>query len=59
MGGPDMGGLIWYVTCNGGPGVVRNVPKPAPCFCTLKYRCYIGVLQSHTRLCLQSRVNAE
>ena len=29
MGGPDMGGLIWYGACNGGPGVVRNVPNPA------------------------------
>ena len=25
MGGPDMGGLIWYGACNGGPGIVRNV----------------------------------
>ena len=24
------GGLIWYGACNGGPGVVRNVPIPAP-----------------------------
>ena len=23
------GGLIWYGACNGGPGVVRNVPNPA------------------------------
>ena len=30
MGGPDMGGLIWYGACNGGPGIVRNVPNPAP-----------------------------
>ena len=29
IGGPDMGGLIWYGACNGGPGVVRNVPNPA------------------------------
>ena len=29
MGGPDMGGLIWYGACNGGPGIVRNVPNPA------------------------------
>ena len=21
--------LIWYGACNGGPGVVRNVPNPA------------------------------
>ena len=26
---PDMGSLIWYGACNGGPGVVRNVPNPA------------------------------
>ena len=32
MGGPDMGGLIWYGACNGGPGVVRNVPNPARIF---------------------------
>ena len=30
MGGPDMGGLILYGACNGGPGIVRNVPNPAP-----------------------------
>ena len=29
MGGPDMGGLILYRACNGGPGIVRNVPNPA------------------------------
>ena len=29
-GGPDMGGLILYRACNGGPGIVRNVPNPAP-----------------------------
>ena len=29
MGGPDMGGLILYGVCNGGPGIVRNVPNPA------------------------------
>ena len=29
MGGPDMGGLIWYGACNEGPGIVRNVPNPA------------------------------
>ena len=29
MGGPDMGGLILYGACNGGPGIVRNVPNPA------------------------------
>ena len=29
-GGADMGGLIWYGACHGGPGVVRNVPNPAP-----------------------------
>ena len=28
-GGADMGDLIWYGACNGGPGVVRNVPNPA------------------------------
>ena len=28
MGGPDMGGLILYGACNGGPGIVRNVPNP-------------------------------
>ena len=28
-GGPDMGGLILYGACNGGPGIVRNVPNPA------------------------------
>ena len=27
MGGPDMGGLILYGACNGGPGIVRNVPN--------------------------------
>ena len=32
MGGPDMGGLILYGACNGGPGIVRNVPNPAPYF---------------------------
>ena len=26
--GPDMGGLILYGACNGGPGIVRNVPNP-------------------------------
>ena len=25
-------GLIWYGACNGGPGVVRNVPNPAQNF---------------------------
>ena len=30
MGGPDMGGLILYGACNGGPGIVGNVPNPAP-----------------------------
>ena len=30
MGGPDMGGLILLGACNGGPGIVRNVPNPAP-----------------------------
>ena len=34
MGGPDMGGLILYGACNGGPGIVRNVPNPAPQICT-------------------------
>ena len=29
MGGPDMGGLKLYGACNGGPGIVRNVPNPA------------------------------
>ena len=29
MAGPDMGGLILYGACNGGPGIVRNVPNPA------------------------------
>ena len=24
--------LIWYGACNGGPGVVRNVPNPAQNF---------------------------
>ena len=24
-----MGGLILYGACNGGPGIVRNVPNPA------------------------------
>ena len=28
-GGPEMGGLISYGACNGGPGIVRNVPNPA------------------------------
>ena len=32
MGGPDMGGLILYGACNGGPGIVRNVPNPARYF---------------------------
>ena len=32
MGGPDMGGLILYGACNGGPGIVRNVPNPAQIF---------------------------
>ena len=32
MGGPDMGGLILYGACNGGPGIVRNVPNPAQHF---------------------------
>ena len=36
MGGPDMGGLIWYGACNGGPGIVRNVPNPAHIFTNLK-----------------------
>ena len=27
MEGPDMGGLILYGACNGGPGIVRNVPN--------------------------------
>ena len=30
MGGLGMGGLILYGACNGGPGIVRNVPNPAP-----------------------------
>ena len=30
IGGPDMGGLILYGACNGGPWIVRNVPNPAP-----------------------------
>ena len=30
MGGPDMGSLIWCGARNGGPGIVRNVPNPAP-----------------------------
>ena len=29
-GGGGGGRLIWYCACNGGPGVVRNVPNPAP-----------------------------
>ena len=29
IGGTDMGGLILYGACNGGPGIVRNVPNPA------------------------------
>ena len=29
MGGLGMGGLILYGACNGGPGIVRNVPNPA------------------------------
>ena len=33
MGGPDMGGLILYGACNGGPGIVRNVPKRAKHHC--------------------------
>ena len=33
MGGPDMGGLILYGACNGGPGIVRNVPNPARISC--------------------------
>ena len=36
MGGPDMGGLILYGACNGGPGIVRNVPNPAP----RRWRCF-------------------
>ena len=35
MGGPDMGGLILYGACNGGPGIVRNVPNPAQFNCQL------------------------
>ena len=27
-----MGGLILYGACNGGPGIVRNVPNPAQIF---------------------------
>ena len=37
MGGPDMGGLIWYGACNGGPGIVRNVPNPAPFWSGIGY----------------------
>ena len=41
MGGPDMGGLILYGACNGGPVIVRNVPNPAPNSCVaIKNVCY-------------------
>ena len=43
MGGPDMGGLILYGACNGGPGIVRNVPNPAPFMCT----CYKYTIRIH------------
>ena len=28
--GLEWGGLILYGACNGGPGIGRNVPNPAP-----------------------------
>ena len=40
MGGPDMGGLILYGACNGGPGIVRNVPNPAPSVGKWDYHMY-------------------
>ena len=36
MGGPDIGGLILYGACDWGPGIVRNVPNPAPNLCSDK-----------------------
>ena len=37
-GGPDMGGLILYGACDWGPGIVRNVPNPAPKIAFEKYK---------------------
>ena len=32
MGGPDMGGLILYGACNGGPGVCLVIKRAEPMF---------------------------
>ena len=51
MGGPDMGGLILYGACNGGPGIVRNVPNPVARISKLQYvmhNCNISHQQIHT-----------
>ena len=37
----------------------KHICKILYCYRTLKYRRHIRCFQSHTRLCLQSRVNAE
>ena len=36
-GGADMGGLISYGACNGGPGIVRNVPNLLKILCVLSW----------------------
>ena len=46
MGGPDMGGLILYGACNGGPGIVRNVPNPAQ---TVRILAYSSTRGSQTK----------
>ena len=53
--GPDVGGLIWYGACNGGPGVVRNVPNPALVDCsfnenTLRWPVRAMKLLLHTQV---------
>ena len=49
MGGPDMGDLILYGACNGGPGIVRNVPNPARTG-TRQLRIYEEFLKVTTKL---------
>ena len=44
MGGPDMGGLILYGACNGGPGVERNVPNPAPKFGFYRFQSFLFIV---------------
>ena len=47
MAGPDMGGLILYGACNGGPGIVRNVPNPAH---FVRQKCFVEYEKLHNKL---------